>query len=82
MTILFSDTIIQRRRTLGTSKAAGKIEKFSLKGDLKTRSPYPRQIGENYFLLRPGVIPPGRQIFYQVLSANHSPILLFQKIFF
>lgn len=67
--IAFLDTIIQRRRAkMGVSKSTDKTEKFSLKGDLKKKPTQSREIKENCFMLKPGIIPSGRQIFYQVLK--------------
>lgn len=64
---LFLDTTVLRRRGgKNTTRAPKTVQKFSLKDNIQKRNTDSPEITESCFILKPGIIPSGRQMFYQV----------------
>lgn len=69
---------------MSTVRAPKTDQKFSLKDNLEKRITQSIEIKENFFILSPGVIPPCRQIFYQVLQLllQHTYVKINGEFFF
>lgn len=66
---------MQAKRTSTRDALSQTLKKFTLKGNLKEKQPK-EQLSESTYVLRPGMIPAARQMFYQVFIFLNMHLLI------